>query len=77
MNYRLFVRLLDLVLAKDIEERGRSKMSPEMVEDPVCGMRIVTVPSLSITSHALISMPLAVVVDCGRAAMLAANASGM
>src|SRR5262245_28246321 len=43
----------------------------------VCGMRMVTVPSLSITSQALISVPLAVVVDCGRAPMLAAKASGM
>ena len=35
-----FVRLLDLVLTKDLAEKGRSKMPPEMVEDPVCGMRI-------------------------------------
>src|SRR5262245_36191283 len=43
----------------------------------VCGMRSVTVPSLSITIHALISVPTAVVVDCGRGPMLAANATGM
>jgi hypothetical protein len=35
-------------------------------------MRNVTVPSLSITIHALISMPLAVVVDCVRGPILAA-----
>src|SRR5882672_1113917 len=43
----------------------------------VCGMRSVTVPSLSITIHALISVPTAVVVDCGRGPMVAANASGI
>ena len=43
----------------------------------VCGMRSVTVPSLSITIQALISMPTAVVVDCVRGPMLAANATGM
>src|SRR5262245_17856819 len=43
----------------------------------VCGMRSVTVPSLSITIHALISVPTAVVVDCGCGPMVAANASGI
>src|SRR5215813_3930784 len=43
----------------------------------VCGMRSVTVPSLSITIHALISVPTAVVVDCVRGPMVAANASGI
>src|SRR3954468_22689379 len=43
----------------------------------VCGIRNVTVPSLSITTQALISVPSAVVVDCVRGPMLAANATGM
>src|SRR5262245_35322676 len=40
-------------------------------------MRSVTVPSLSITTQALISVPMAVVVDCGRAPIVVAKASGM
>src|SRR6267142_4376315 len=43
----------------------------------VCGMRSVTVPSLSITIHALISVPTALVVDCVRGPIVAANASGI
>src|SRR5262249_23607282 len=43
----------------------------------VCGMRSVTVPSLSITIHALISVPMAVVVDCVCGPIVAANASGI
>src|SRR5262245_30463198 len=39
-------------------------------------MRSVTVPSLSITIHALISVPTAVVVDCGCGPIVAATASG-
>src|SRR3954469_20111178 len=40
-------------------------------------MRSVIVLSLSITIHALISVPMAVVVDCVPGPMLAANATGM
>src|SRR5262245_20002918 len=43
----------------------------------VCGMRSVTVPSLSITIQALISVPTAVVVDCVRGPYVPASASGM
>src|SRR5687768_18521665 len=35
-----FVRLLDLVLTRDLAAKGGSRMAPGMVEDPVCGMRI-------------------------------------
>src|SRR5262245_19077664 len=43
----------------------------------VCGIRSVTVPSLSITIHALISVPTAVVADCACGPMTAASASGI
>src|SRR5262249_24496406 len=43
----------------------------------VCGMRSVTVPSLSITIQALISVPTAVVNDCVFGPMVAASASGI
>src|SRR4051794_1295221 len=85
--YSLLLRRCRLASANSVLIFDQSTLSSSAISNAtevmppwpcsVCGMRSVTVPSLSITIHALISVPTAVVVDCVRGLIVAANASGM